>query len=53
LAPDHFIENAPADEFEHCFACGGTFRRRGGATHPYMRSTAGCWAAYGELLARE
>jgi hypothetical protein len=24
-----------------------------GPTHPYMESTPGCWAAYGEVLARE
>lgn len=37
----------------HCFACGGTFEAVDGPVHEYMLSTPGCWAAYGELLARE
>lgn len=36
-----------------CFACGGEFENRIGPTHKYMLSSPGCWAAYGELLARE
>jgi len=36
-----------------CFGCGGDFREMDGPTHPYMLSSAGCWAAYGELLALE
>lgn len=39
---------------EACFACGGRFEpNEGGETHAYMLSSPGCWAAYGELLARE
>lgn len=38
---------------ETCFACGGQFETDEGATHAYMLSIPGCWAAYGELLARE
>jgi hypothetical protein len=36
-----------------CFSCGGDFPEMDGPTHPYMLSSAGCWAAYGELLALE
>lgn len=38
---------------ERCFSCGGVFAACDGPTHPYMLSTAGCWAAYGDVLARE
>ncbi|MEP1421593.1 MAG: DUF5946 family protein [Erythrobacter sp.] len=39
---------------ETCFACGGQFAPiSDGSTHAYMLSSPGCWAAYGELLARE
>jgi hypothetical protein len=38
---------------QRCFACGGYFAASDGPTHAYMLSTPGCWAAYGELLARE
>ena len=38
---------------ERCFACGGGFAPADGGAHPYMRSSPGCWAAYGALLARE
>ena len=36
-----------------CIGCGGQFPETGGPTHPYMESTPGCWACYGEVLARE
>ena len=36
-----------------CFACGGMFPAADGPTHRYLESSAGCWAAYGEVLARE
>ena len=39
---------------ERCFSCGGAFEPGpDGATHKYMLSTPGCWAAFGEVLARE
>lgn len=38
---------------ERCFSCGGRFRQTDGPTHAYMSSTPGCWATYGDLLARE
>ncbi|VAW14634.1 hypothetical protein MNBD_ALPHA11-964 [hydrothermal vent metagenome] len=36
-----------------CFACGGTFTDIDGPVHAYMASSPGCWAAFGEVLARE
>lgn len=36
-----------------CPGCGGLFARSEGATHAYMHSSAGCWAKYGDVLARE
>lgn len=35
------------------FSCGGTFPDIDGPVHRYMRSSPGCWAVYGEVLARE
>lgn len=39
--------------FVPCFACGGEFPDSDGPTHRYMESSPGCWATYGEVLARE
>ena len=36
-----------------CVGCGGIFPDIEGVTHRYMESSPGCWAAYGEVLARE
>lgn len=36
-----------------CFSCGGAYADVDGPVHRYMRSSPGCWAAYGEVLARE
>jgi Family of unknown function (DUF5946) len=36
-----------------CFGCGGFFSEIDGPTHPYMESIAGCWHAYGEIMARQ
>ncbi len=36
-----------------CFSCGGAFPDIEGPTHRYMRSSPGCWSAYGEILARQ
>ena len=41
------------EDLEHCSGCGARFPRVEGPVHPYMESSPGCWAAYGELLARE
>ncbi|HEX8642569.1 MAG TPA: DUF5946 family protein [Allosphingosinicella sp.] len=38
---------------EPCPGCGGAFAEGDGPTHPYMLSSPGCWARYGEVLARE
>ena len=39
--------------FIACPGCGGFFPDITGPTHRYMESSAGCWAVYGEVLARE
>jgi hypothetical protein len=36
-----------------CPGCGGLFPEMEGPTHRYMESSPGCWALYGEVLARE
>jgi hypothetical protein len=36
-----------------CPGCGLTLLEYDGPTHPYVGSSAACWALYGELLARE
>jgi Family of unknown function (DUF5946) len=36
-----------------CVGCGALFPESDGPVHRYMESSPGCWAAYGEVLARE
>ena len=36
-----------------CLGCKGLFPEIDGPTHRYMASSPGCWAVYGEILARE
>ena len=36
-----------------CVGCGAAFPDVAGPTHRYMESCPGCWAAYGDVLARE
>ena len=36
-----------------CPGCGARFPAGSGATHRYIESSPGCWAVYGEVLARE
>ncbi len=36
-----------------CSGCGGRFPDVEGPTHRYMESSPGCWACFGEVLARE
>ncbi|HEY3858328.1 MAG TPA: DUF5946 family protein [Gammaproteobacteria bacterium] len=36
-----------------CPGCGAEFPEREGPVHRYMESSPACWAAYGEVLARE
>jgi len=40
-------------DLEKCPGCGAEFPPFSGATHPYMLSSARCWAAFGAVLARE
>ncbi|MFN8573105.1 MAG: DUF5946 family protein [Gemmatimonadaceae bacterium] len=37
---------------ERCVGCGAEVPRSNGPTHRYMLSAPGCWALYGEVLAR-
>lgn len=49
-------DNAPerTQKTETCPGCGArTPVAPGGVTHRYLASSAGCWARYGEVLARE
>jgi hypothetical protein len=36
-----------------CIGCGGRFADLDGPVHEYMESSPGCWAAFGNVLARE
>ncbi len=36
-----------------CIGCGGRFPDIDGPTHRYLESSSGCWACFGEVLARE
>jgi len=36
-----------------CCGCGVDFGDQDGPTHAYMLSSPGCWATYGQVLARE
>lgn len=36
-----------------CPGCGAQFPDRDGPAHHYLEASPGCWAAYGEVLARE
>ena len=37
----------------NCMGCGGAFADIEGPTHRYLESSPGCWAVFGEVLARE
>ena len=41
------------EELSRCVGCGGPFPASAGPVHRYMESSPGCWAVYGEVLARE
>jgi hypothetical protein len=38
---------------EPCIGCGAIVPRTDGPTHRYLGASPGCWAVYGEVLARE
>jgi hypothetical protein len=40
-------------DIESCPGCRAIFPCSDGPIHPYMESSPACWAAYGEVLARE
>jgi hypothetical protein len=58
--PVHWKEQAQAmgmpkagAKMSRCFSCGGEYPDIDGPVHRYMKSSPGCWAVYGEVLARE
>lgn len=46
-------DNPRASNSSRCHSCGGFFPDLDGSTHRYMTSSPGCWAVYGDVLARE
>jgi hypothetical protein len=40
-------------DLTNCLGCGAVFPQHDGPTHPYMASSTACWAAFGNVLARE
>src|SRR5512145_2280867 len=36
-----------------CIGCGARVAEGSGSAHPYIGASPGCWALYGEVLARE
>lgn len=40
-------------DLEPCPGCGAAFDPTDGPTHAYLPASAACWAAYGDVLARE
>ena len=43
----------PCEHLERCVGCGAQVPRVDGPTHPYIGASAGCWAIFGEILAKE
>jgi len=41
------------DELEPCIGCGALVPRSDGPTHPYIGASPGCWAVFGEVLAKQ
>jgi len=42
-----------SDDFIRCVGCGALVADSDGATHRYLGASAGCWAVYGQVLAKE
>jgi hypothetical protein len=45
--------NETTNSIKQCFSCRGFFPDIDGPVHLYMKSTPGCWAAFGKALVRE
>lgn len=43
----------PSVQLERCVGCGALVPRTDGPTHPYIGASPGCWAIFGEILAKE
>ncbi len=41
------------NEFEPCYGCGAQVPESNGPTHRYIGASPGCWAVFGEVLAKE
>lgn len=41
------------DSLIKCYGCGALIEDTKGATHEYIGAVAGCWAVFGEILAKE
>jgi Family of unknown function (DUF5946) len=42
-----------SETLQHCVGCGALVPAIDGPTHPYIGASPGCWAIYGEVLAKE
>jgi uncharacterized protein DUF5946 len=47
------MEMSRVVELSRCVGCDGMFPTIDGPAHRYMKSSAGCWEVYGEVLSRE
>ena len=52
MVPANF-ETGSAKSRVPCISCGASIPDTEGPVHPYLASSPGCWAIYGEVLARE
>jgi hypothetical protein len=43
----------PSVHLERCVGCGALVPRMDGPSHPYIGASPGCWAIFGEILAKE
>jgi hypothetical protein len=41
------------NELEPCYGCGAQVQKSDGSTHGYIGASPGCWAVFGEVLAKE
>jgi hypothetical protein len=41
------------NELELCYGCGAQVPKSDGPTHSYIGASSGCWAVFGEVLAKE
>jgi hypothetical protein len=51
--PNKNNQNLTKANFEPCYGCGALVPISDGPTHRYIGASPGCWAVFGEVLARE